>query len=220
MKSNLNAIKINYEDTHIITCFFHLIQSWWRKANKFHLRNKNYKENTKELIANLKLLPFLDNKNMKLFYNEIKKQNKFKDEFYGLFFNYMEKTWIGIEEKKNKTIRYVKPEYSYEIWGYHDKIDMEDSRANNLEKYIGFCNNACESINSYLRTMIPLNQKLSVNYFSRIVSTLFLKFEYKRTRNEINQERHIIIERLVTDNLLDLVNLNINNKYLDKEKLK
>ena len=68
--------------------------------------------------------------------------------------------------------------------------------------------------------MIPLNQKLSVNYFSRIVSTLFLKFEYKRTRNEINQERHIIIERLVTDNLLDLVNLNINNKYLDKGKLK
>ena len=58
MKSNLNAIKINYEDTHIITCFFHLIQSWWRKANKFHLRNKNYKENTKELIANLKLLSF------------------------------------------------------------------------------------------------------------------------------------------------------------------
>ena len=68
--------------------------------------------------------------------------------------------------------------------------------------------------------MIPLNQKLSVNYFSRIVSTLFLKFEYKRTRNEINQERHIIIERLVTDNLLDLVNLNIKNKYLDKGKLK
>ena len=60
----------------------------------------------------------------------------------------MEKTWIGIEEKKNKTIRYVKPEYSYEILGYHDKIDMKDSRANNLEKYIGFCNNACESINS------------------------------------------------------------------------
>ena len=68
--------------------------------------------------------------------------------------------------------------------------------------------------------MIPLNQKLSVNYFSRIVSTLFLKFEYKRTRNEINQERHIIIEILVTDNLLDLVNLNIKNKYLDKGKLK
>ena len=82
MKSNLNAIKI----THIITCFFHLIQSCWRKANKFHLRNKNYKENTKELIANLKLLPFLDNKNMKLFYNEIKKQNKFKDEFFWFIF--------------------------------------------------------------------------------------------------------------------------------------
>ena len=49
--------------------------------------------------------------------------------------------------------------------------------------------------------MIPLNQKLSVNYCLRIVSTLFLIFKYKRTRIEINQEKNIIIERLLTDNL-------------------
>ena len=45
--------------------------------------------------------------------------------------------------KKNRTIRYVNPEYSYKIWGCHDKIDIKESRANDWEKYMGFCNNAC-----------------------------------------------------------------------------
>ena len=105
MKSNLNSIRKNFKNnTKIITCFFHLVQCWWRKANHLHLRNKNYKENTKELINNLKLLPFLDIKNMIKFYEEIKRQKKFDDEFYELFFKYMEKTWIGYEERGKKML--------------------------------------------------------------------------------------------------------------------
>lgn len=56
------------------------------------------------MINNLKLLPFLDVKNMIKFYEEIKKQKKFEDEFYELFFKYMEKTWIGSEERRKKML--------------------------------------------------------------------------------------------------------------------
>ena len=68
--------------------------------------------------------------------------------------------------------------------------------------------------------MIPLNYKVSIIYFTKIIELLFLKFEYKRTRNETCQEKHLIIQRLLTDNLLDLFNLEFNNEYIDKQKLK
>ena len=35
---------------------------------------------------------------------------------------------------------------------------------------------------------------------------------------ENNQENHIIIKRLFTDNLLDIINLNFNNKYIDNKQ--
>ena len=129
--------------------------------------------------------------------------------------------WIWREEKKN--VKYIKPEYPFEIRGYFDKLEFKESRtsllkSNELDKYIGFSNNACESINSYIRSLIPINQKISLNFFVKIIQKLFLKFEYKGTRNEINQEHHIIIKRLFTDNLLDIINLDFNNKYIDNKQ--
>jgi len=57
-----------------------------------------------------------------------------------------------------------------------------------------------------------------LNFFVKIIQKLFLKFECKRTRNEINQENHIIIQRLFTDNLLDIINLDFKNKYIDNKQ--
>lgn len=47
---------------------------------------------------------------------------------------------------------------------------------------------------------------------------IFLKFQYKRARNVINQKRHIIILKIFTNNLLDLINLELNDKYIDNRK--
>ena len=92
MRSNINSInKIFKGKTNIITCLFHFIQILWRKANSLHLRNKNYIRNTKLLIFNLKLLPFLKYEDMLNFYQEIKKQNIFNDNLYDIFFTYLEK---------------------------------------------------------------------------------------------------------------------------------
>ena len=141
-------------------------------------------------------------------------------------FNYFLNIWIrhGLDMKRReKNIKYIKPEYSIEILGYYDKLNFKGSRtsllkSNELDKYIGLSNNACESINSYLSSLIPINQKTFLNFFVKIIQKLFLKFEYKRKRNEINQENHIIIKSLFTDNLLDIINLDFNNKYIDNKQ--
>ena len=36
--------------------------------------------------------------------------------------------------------------------------------------------------------------------------------------NELNDERPIIIKRLLTDNLVDLIKIGYNNKFIDKKK--
>ena len=53
-KGNLKNFKNIYgeDNKRIITCFFHLTQAWWKKANSLNLRNKKYIKTTKVLIFN------------------------------------------------------------------------------------------------------------------------------------------------------------------------
>ena len=51
---------------------FHLVQSWWRKANILGLRKKNIVNKTSLLIFNLKLLPFLNYGKALEFYLKLK----------------------------------------------------------------------------------------------------------------------------------------------------
>ncbi len=46
-KANINSLKtvFKYDKCEIITCYLHLIQSWWRKTSKLGLRKKIYKYN-------------------------------------------------------------------------------------------------------------------------------------------------------------------------------
>ena len=53
-----------------------------------------------------------------------------------------------IREKTKKNIKYVKPKYPFELWGYCNKIEVVNSEQmafqyETFEKYIGFTNNAC-----------------------------------------------------------------------------
>ena len=126
-------------------------------------------------------------------------------------------------KKNKKNFKYIKPKYTFDILGYSDKIDIYDSDQSffnfeNIEKHIGYTNNVCESINSYIKSLIPINQQISLSYFCNIIQKLFLKFELKRTHAEINQERPLIINRLFTDNILDLIKIDFNLKFIDKKK--
>ena len=57
-----------------------------------------------------------------------------------------------------------------------------------------------------------------MSYFCNIIQKLFLKFELKRTHREIGQERPLIINKLFTDNIIVLIKIDFNFKFIDKKK--
>ena len=59
------AIRKFYPRVKIYTCFFHFSQALWRNASERGLREEGILELTKEVIFNLKVLPFLSLDNVK-----------------------------------------------------------------------------------------------------------------------------------------------------------
>ena len=49
---NINSVYKVYNDIdiEILPCLFHLVQAWWRKANKLDLRKKDFIKNTQTII--------------------------------------------------------------------------------------------------------------------------------------------------------------------------
>ena len=99
----------------IISCFFHLIQAWWRKLNKLGFRKKNIIKKTKVLVINLKLLPFMNHDKALEFYKEIK--NEYNKDFE-TFFEYFDDTWFNIEEDKDTR-------YDFSYWLYNGKFNWK-----------------------------------------------------------------------------------------------
>lgn len=104
-KDEENAVLEVFENTEIIFCFFHLVKCWWNKLNKLGLRNKNFKNLSKSLVFNLKLLAFTNRDDVQSFY---KNTNLYNDNKYSEFFKYVDKQWIN----NNKFIK----------WNYYDVL--------------------------------------------------------------------------------------------------
>ena len=230
--ANINAIKSVYKNNNvkIITCFFHLIQAWWRKANVLGLRRNDIKEKTKFLMINLKLLAFMELKEAFKYYELIKSNEDLQDERFESFFKYMETTWLGyFEKKKNKEI-YREGKYPFELWNYYDKLNLnsenEEDESNKLnlenkiEKYLSYTNNNVESINSYIKTKIPFGKKLTPTIFNEIMKNLFLRYKTKRKSNEIQLNlQPMIYKRNLTDFLIDIVKIRSNKYLITKEQM-
>ena len=118
-KANISAINKTFENCLIITCFFHLIQCWWRKASTLKLRKKNIVSKTRILIFNLKLLAFMDIGRAIEFYDTIK--TTYYEEQFSEFFDYFETTWLN----PNKDI---KTKFEFDIWSYYGKFDFKNQR--------------------------------------------------------------------------------------------
>ena len=89
--ANLKAIKEIFNDGDeitIITCLFHLLQCWWRRAGQLGLRQKKFINDIKIMLFNFELLAFMKledaRKYYKLVLEAIPKIDKF-DEIYFLF---------------------------------------------------------------------------------------------------------------------------------------
>ena len=127
---NLKGFKNVYGDsgTKIITCFFHLSQAWWKKANSLGLRKKIYIKDTRVLIFNLQRLAFLNYDNGIKLYKKIKSRKEYKDiENYLDFFDYFEKNWFPVNDKKNKIIQ--SSTYEFNLWNYYNKLEYEGPKA-------------------------------------------------------------------------------------------
>ena len=193
--SNINAIEKVFKDDNVklITCFFHLVQAWWRKANQLGLRRNEIKEKTKFLINNLKLCAFMSFEEATKYYNMIKNHNDLKDERFELFFEYLDTTWFGFEEKKRNKIIYKSGKYPFELWNYYDKLKLNnvhndcenDNKENKIEKYLSYTNNNVESINSYIKSQIPFGKKVTPNVFNKIIKKLFLRYKNKRKKMKL-----------------------------------
>lgn len=69
--ANLKAVKEVFfnKDIKIITCLFHLLQCWWRKAGNLGLRKKKYINETRLMLFNFELLPFMNIEDTRNYYN-------------------------------------------------------------------------------------------------------------------------------------------------------
>ena len=135
----------------------------------------------------------------KEFYIKIK--NEYNQD-YADFFNYFENTWLSLNDNN-------KSRYEFSLWSYADKIDIKKSRSQlisekNLQDYVFLSNNACESLNHLINSLIAVNNNVSLTRFEIILKTLFIRMELRNNQNNQNLE-HIERKQQLSDLLLYLV---------------
>ena len=95
---------------------------------------KNYLEQTKCLILNLQLLPFMAYKDAKIYYKLIKDEFSDNDEKLAEFYENFENTWFSLTNPDSTR-------YSFSLWSYSGKFNFQGNKKilisqNNLKEYI------------------------------------------------------------------------------------
>ena len=104
---------------------------------KLIFRKKEFITNTKVIILNLKLLPFMS------LIKEIDFYKKIKNEYDNLhFLIYFENTWLNLDQKN-------KSKYDFSLWSYDGKYNIGKSRTEliaeqNFKEYVFYSNNYYE----------------------------------------------------------------------------
>ncbi len=88
---------------------------------------------------------------------------------------------------------------------------------NQLELYVAFSNNCCESLNSLNKTFAPLNKNVSIPLFKNIILNIFARTSAKSYRNNLSQDKVLQIKRSVSDELIDLMTFTDNKNLISVE---
>ena len=69
-----------------------------------------------------------------------------------------------------------------DYWKYEEKVDLESSRTELLSKkcfedYVFLSNNACESLNHLINSLIAINHNVTISRFEIILKTLFIRID-------------------------------------------
>ncbi len=98
-----------------------------RNATKFGLKKKKYNKLLKLVIINMKRIAFLDYESSLNLYQNIKKIKQIKDDDnFNEFFNYFEKTWFPVVNKKDKK-KTKDSKFKFSLWNYNGKFDYKST---------------------------------------------------------------------------------------------
>ena len=70
-----------------------------------------------------------------------------------------------------------------------------------LNDYVFLSNNACESLNHFINSLIAVNNNVSIKRFEIILKTLFVRLEFQKDNDGIHIER----KQQLSDILLELI---------------
>ena len=218
--ANIKGIQTVFgkDNCKIITCLFHLIQSWWRRATLLGLRKKKNLNITKAIIFNMKMLPFMEKNDAIEFYKKIKEIPPENSEEFKTFFEYFENTYFPLDKD-------IKSKYDFSLWNYTDKLKIEGNKnslfkENNYKTNFDFSNNCCESLNHLINEILDVNNNVSITKFAEIIKFIFIRFNVNREKNKQRKEQ-IIISHKLSDNLLALANFGLGkNKVLKPKEIK
>ena len=167
-------------------------------------------------------MAFLDYESCLILYQNIRKIPQIKDiENFNDFFNYFEKTWFPIVNTKDKK-KTKDSKYKFSLWNYNGKFEFKSTSGtllakNQLELYVAFSNNCCESLNSLIKNFAPLNKNVSIPLFKNIILSIFARTNAKSYRNNLSQDKVLQIKRTVSDELIDLMTFTDNKKIITVE---
>ena len=112
------------------------------------------------------------------FYKKIKNEY---DNIYKEFFVYFENTLLTLDPNN-------KSKYDFNLWSYDGKFNSEKARTQliaekKFKEYVFFSNNASESLDHLINSLIADNNKVSLTRFALILKTLFIRMEYKNNED-------------------------------------
>lgn len=194
-----------HDECTIVTCVFHIIQSWWKRATILGLRKKIFTL-TKTVIFNMKMLPFMKEKEAVEFYKKIKDIPPSNIEEYKIFIEYFEKTYLSLDDKE-------KYKFEFSLQNYTNKIKIEGNKnisfkENNFKNNFNFNNNCCENLNHLINEILDVNNNVSMTKFSEVIKFLFIRFNVIREKANQRSEQ-IKVSHKLSDNSLAIANYGI-----------
>ena len=161
------------------------MQSWWRKAGNLGLRKKKYIRDTKTILFNLELLPFMNLKEAHIFYKIINDKFSINSQLEN-FYDYFEDTWLSLTDSD-------KTKFDFYMWNYKNKFNFKGNKYkllndDELSNYILFSNNACESFIHLINQCISSNTRVNIVNFEEVLKFIFIRMESNNDSNKKKKE--------------------------------
>lgn len=77
----------------------------------------------------------------------------------------------------------------------------------------------CESLNAYIKTFIPINQKISVKLFAEVIKKIFKRNSLKRMKNENIRDKKIPLKMNMFDLIIDILEVTKEKRIITIDEI-